>query len=33
MISVNEYLKLNDATILKLVQDIIFYETDETLIV
>lgn len=33
MISVNEYLKLNDATILKLVQDIIFYETDETLII
>ncbi len=33
MINVNEYLKLNDATILKLVQDIIFYETDETLII
>lgn len=33
IISVNEYLKLNDATILKLVQDIIFYETDETLII
>lgn len=32
MFAVNQYLKLNDATILKLVQDIIFYETDETLI-
>lgn len=33
MISVNEYLKLNDATILQLVQDIIAYETDETLLI
>lgn len=33
VISVSEYLKLNDAIILKLVQDIIFYETNETLII
>ncbi|MDQ7982911.1 MAG: HD domain-containing protein [Spiroplasma sp.] len=32
VISINEYLKLNDATILKLVQDIILFETDEILL-